>query len=115
MSTSRGIAHRQPEGLHHGGHDERYAMRQNARLLNAIHRERMAGGVAFEFMDEWFKSTWPTGPFEIPEERRPFWFNFESAEQSYGLFAMRPRSPVRLDGDASDWERLPALASARPT
>jgi len=114
MSSSRGIAHLQPEGLHHGGHDEVEAMRQSARLLNAIHRENMAGGIAFEFMDEWFKGTWSTSPFELPEEHRPRWFNAESPEQSYGLYAARPVAPVRVDGDGSDWADLPVLARAAP-
>jgi tetratricopeptide (TPR) repeat protein len=113
MSTSRGVAHIQPQGLHHGGHNEPDAMRENARLLRSIYEEGMAGGVAFAFIDEWFKSTWPTSPFEIPEERRPFWFNGESPEQSYGLFAVRPVSPVRLDGDAADWAPMKPLAAAR--
>jgi hypothetical protein len=112
MSTSRGIAHLQPEGLDHGGHDEAEAMRASARLLRSIGRERMAGGVAFEFMDEWFKGTWSTSPFEIPEEHRPRWFNAQSPEQSYGLFANRPNSVIRVDGDAADWAQLPELASA---
>lgn len=112
MSTSRGIAHLQPEGLNHGGLDEAEAMRATARLLRSIGRERMAGGVAFEFMDEWFKGTWSTSPFEIPEEHRPRWFNAQSPEQSYGLFANRPTSPIRVDGDAVDWATQPELASA---
>jgi hypothetical protein len=114
MSTSRGIAHLQPEGLHHGGHDEAEAMRENARLLHTIHAENLAGGIAFEFMDEWFKGTWSTSPFEVPEEHRPRWFNAESPEQSYGLFAMRPARPVRIDGDARDWREIAALATAVP-
>jgi tetratricopeptide (TPR) repeat protein len=109
LSSSRGIAHLQPDGLHHGGLDEAEAMRQDARLLRTIRNERMAGGVAFEFMDEWFKGTWSTNPFEVPEDHRPFWFNAESPEQSYGLYAARPVAPVRLDGSATDWPGQPAL------
>jgi tetratricopeptide (TPR) repeat protein len=112
MSTSRGIAHVQPDGLNHGGHDEAEAMHDSARLLRTINREGMAGGVAFEFMDEWFKGTWSTSPFEVPEEHRPRWFNAESPEQSYGLFANRPAGPIRVDGDPRDWAQLPDLASA---
>lgn len=112
MSTSRGVAHVQPQGLHHGGHHEPDAMRENARLFRSIYEEGMAGGVAFAFIDEWFKSTWPTSPFEVPEDRRPFWFNLESPEQSYGLFAVRPASPVRVDGDAADWAPIEPLAAA---
>ena len=111
MSSSRGVAHLQPEGLDHGGHDERDAMRDDARLLRSIQAAGMAGGIAFEFMDEWFKGTWSTSPFEIPAEHRPRWFNAESPEQSYGLFANRPQAPVRLDGDAADWTGIPPLAS----
>lgn len=114
LSSSRGIAHLQPDGLHHGGLDEVEAMRQNARLLRTIRNERMAGGVAFEFMDEWFKGTWSTSPFEVPEDHRPFWFNAESPEQSYGLFAARPAAPVRLDGNASDWPEQPVLVATDP-
>lgn len=114
MSTSRGIAHLQTDGLHHGGHDEAAAMRYNARLLHSIHDERLAGGIAFEFMDEWFKGTWSTSPFEIPEEHRPRWFNAESPEQSYGLFAQRPEEPVRVDGDPAEWAEVPTLASRQP-
>ncbi len=115
MSSSRGIAHVQPEGLHHGGQDEASAMAVSARLLHAIHAERMAGGVAFEFMDEWFKGTWSTNPFEVPEDHRPRWFNAEGPEQSYGLYANRPAAPVRLDGDALDWSDEPVLAETSTT
>lgn len=111
MSTSRGVAHLQPERLDHGGQHEPDAMRADARLARTIFAERMAGGVVFEFMDEWFKSTWSTGPFEVPEPHRPYWFNAESPEQAYGLWAVRPEAPVRLDGDAADWADIPTLAT----
>ena len=110
MSTSRGIAHLQPEGLHHGGHHEPEAMRQNARLARSIHASGMAGGIVFEFMDEWFKSTWSSAPFEVPADRRPYWFNAQSPEQSYGLWANRPAAPVGLVGDPQDWAGVAVLA-----
>lgn len=112
MSTSRGVAHLQPEGLHHGGQHEPEAMRQNARLARSIHGEGLAGGVVFEFMDEWFKSTWSTAPFEVPEDHRPFWFNAESPEQSYGLWANRPVGSFAPGGGVVDWTAIPPLATA---
>ncbi|MFU8895767.1 MAG: tetratricopeptide repeat protein [Gammaproteobacteria bacterium] len=112
MSTSRGIAHVQPEGLHHGGQHEPDAMRTTARMTHAIHAEGLAGGVVFAFMDEWFKSTWSTSPFEVPEDQRAFWFNAESAEQSYGLWAARPLAPVSLSGKLDEWRAAQRLASA---
>lgn len=112
MSTSRGVAHQQPEGLHHGGHHEPDAMHANARLLRSIHAAGMAGGVAFQFMDEWFKTTWSTSPFELPEDHRAYWFNAESPEQSYGLWANRPESPVSLSGNPEEWRAIEPLLSA---
>lgn len=111
MSTSRGVAHLQPEGLHHGGQHEPDAMRHNARLARSIHAEGLAGGVVFAFMDEWFKSTWSTAPFEVPDDHRPFWFNAESPEQSYGLWANRPAASFAPGGGAVDWPAIAPLAT----
>jgi hypothetical protein len=44
-------------------------------------------------------------------ERRRLWFNAESPEQSYGLMAHRTSSPVRVDGDPSDWSGIPVIAT----
>ncbi len=113
ISTSRGIAHVQPEGWHHGGHDEHRQGEILARMFRAIRDRGMAGGIVFELLDEWFKATWSAAPLEIPGERRRLWFNAESPEQSYGLLAARPaRASIRVDGDPSDWTGLPPLTSA---
>lgn len=115
ISTSRGIAHLEPGGAHHGGHDEREQGALLGRMLRAIHDAGMAGGVVFEWLDEWFKPTWSVAPLEVPAERRHLWFNAESPEQSYGLIAARPaRAGIRVDGDPADWAALPALAAAEP-
>lgn len=111
MSTSRGVAHVQPEGWHHGGHDEREAMEVSARLLRTIHEERMAGGVHFAFQDEWFKGTWSVAPLESPPDRRRLWFNAESPEQSYGIVANRPEAPVVVDGRPWDWSPSAVVAT----
>jgi hypothetical protein len=103
ISTSRGVAHVQPEGWDHGGLDEQRQAELVARMMSAMYEKKYAGGVAFEYMDEWFKGTWSTAPLTIPAERRRLWFNAESPEQSYGLIANRPYEPVRVDGDPTDW------------
>ena len=113
ISTSRGIAHVHPEGWNHGGHDERRQGELVASMMTTIHETGYAGGIVFEFMDEWFKGTWSATPLELPLDRRRLWFNAESPEQSYGLMAHRTSSPVRVDGDSSDWSGIPVLA-ARP-
>jgi hypothetical protein len=103
MSSSRGVAHVQPEGWNHGGLDERRQGELVARMLRSIHDAGYAGGVVFEFMDEWFKGTWSAAALEIPADRRRLWFDAESPEESYGLVANRPSTPVRVDGDPADW------------
>jgi hypothetical protein len=111
ISTSRGVAHVHPEGWNHGGNDERDQGELVSSMFNTIHRKGYAGGIVFEFMDEWFKGTWSRTPLAIPAERRRLWFDAESPEQSYGLLANRPETPVRVDGDPSDWARIPAIAT----
>jgi len=111
ISTSRGIAHVQPDGWNHGGHDEKRQGELVASMLSAIRDNGYAGGVVFEFMDEWFKGTWSTTPLTIPQERGRLWFNAESPEESYGLIANRPFAPIRVDGDPSDWAPFAGTAA----
>ncbi|HEX4824604.1 MAG TPA: hypothetical protein VFV19_09830 [Candidatus Polarisedimenticolaceae bacterium] len=103
ISTSRGVAHVQPEGWDHGGQDERRQGELLGTMFSALHENGYAGGIVFELIDEWFKGTWSVAPLTIPAERRRLWFNAESPEQSYGLLAYRPAEPIRVDGDPSDW------------
>ena len=103
ISTSRGVAHVQPEGWDHGGQDERRQGELLGTMFQALEKNDYAGGIVFELIDEWFKNTWSTAALTIPAERRRLWFNAESPEQSYGLLAYRPSEPIRVDGDPSDW------------
>ena len=103
ISTSRGVAHVQPEGWDHGGQDERRQGELLGTMFRALEKNDYAGGVVFELIDEWFKNTWSTAPLTIPADRRRLWFNAESPEQSYGLLANRPSEPIRVDGNPSDW------------
>ena len=64
--SSLGIAHLGPRGRNQGGHAEGYAAAKNADLMSAIEQERFAGGLIFEWTDEWFKFTWNTTELELP-------------------------------------------------
>lgn len=111
MSTSRSMAHSHPQGWHHGGMSELQQGRIVSRMLRNIHESRYAGAIVFEFMDEWFKSTWSVAPFESPADRRRMWFNVESPEQSYGVMAARPASQaITIDGKAVEWGSATKLA-----
>ncbi len=96
MANGAGIAHFAPDGLHHGGVDEATAGEEILRMLDAIKREGYAGGVVFEWMDEWVKKTWTTEMLMVPYDRHVFWHNVVDPEQNYGLMAnevVKPEAP----------------------
>jgi hypothetical protein len=119
ISTSRGIAHVTPSGWSHGGHDEERQGELVAEMLRTIEKTGCAGGIVFEFMDEWFKGTWSVAPLELPAERRRLWFDAESPEQSYGLIANRPAGsegrPEQVLAQASGGTGWLALRELRAT
>ncbi|MDP2790819.1 MAG: hypothetical protein Q8O15_03570 [Rectinemataceae bacterium] len=116
IANGAGIAHFAPDGLHHGGLDEKAAGEGILRMLAAIKKEGYAGGVVFEWMDEWVKKTWTTETLMIPYDRHVLWHNVVDPEQNYGLMAneaLPPESPgVVVQGSgAIDSMELSADAS----
>jgi hypothetical protein len=106
VPSSRGNAHLQPQGWHHGGHDERAQAEINARLTRDIAASGAAGVGLFALIDEWFKKNWLVIDFEQPLERNRLWLNALDAEQNYGLIAMRAGhrdSAIVIDGARDDW------------
>ncbi|MBX3133547.1 MAG: hypothetical protein KF689_09215 [Gemmatimonadaceae bacterium] len=106
VPSSRGNAHLQPQGWHHGGHDERAQAEINARLTRDIAASGAAGVGLFALIDEWFKKNWLVIDFEQPLERNRLWLNALDAEQHYGLIAMRAGhrdSAIVIDGMRDDW------------
>lgn len=116
VPSSRGNAHLQPQGWHHGGHDEREHAAINARLTRDIAASGAAGLGFFALIDEWFKKNWLVIDFEQPLERNRLWLNALDAEQNYGLIAMRAGakdSGIVIDGRGEDWAgRSPLLRRA---
>jgi hypothetical protein len=109
---SRGISHLHPEGRHHGGHTEDEQGRIDAELLEAIHGARMAGGIVFAWIDEWFKSNWAVADRVAPPEHNRLWHNAMNPEQHYGLIAALPGDgapPIVLDGATRDWDAVAPL------
>lgn len=98
ISTSMGIAHLHPEGFHHGGVDEKMQGEQVARMYRAILNEGYAGGVVFEWADEWAKRTWVDMDFMIPFERHIFWHNMMDPEQNFGILAYDAERTAFEDG-----------------
>jgi hypothetical protein len=101
-----GSAHVGPIGRDQGNHSEQEQGEINARLLRDIEEEGYAGGIHFEWMDEWFKLTWNTVELELPADRRHLWRNALTNEEQFGIVAAEPgvTPAVTLDGDGSEWE-----------
>src|SRR5688572_910605 len=55
VPTSRGIAHFQPQGIHHGGASEKEQGQHDARLFEDVVDSGCAGSLLFALFDEWFK------------------------------------------------------------
>ena len=112
VPSSRGIAHLQPQGQNHGGHNAVEQGKIDARLFRNIHEAGLAGGILFSWMDEWFKKNWLVMAYEVPADRNPLWLNALDAEQNYGLLAAWPGRAgwrIVLDGAGGDWDAVKPL------
>jgi hypothetical protein len=113
VPSSRGNAHVQPQGWHHGGHDEMAMAAIDARLTREIRESGAAGGVIFAWIDEWFKKNWIVIDYEIPLQNTRQWHNVMDAEQNYGILGIYAGDNVtkpRLGGDPGRWRALSPLA-----
>ena len=87
LPTSISSSHHQPEGLSQGNIEESAQGTELARMFSVIVREGYAGGLVFEWSDEWAKSNWVTHSYMIPFERHVLWHNATDPEQCFGLLA----------------------------
>ena len=103
--TSIGMAHRGPNGRDQGGHSEQQSAINNAAMMKDIYDSGLAGGVMFEWVDEWFKFTWNTIEHELPKDRRAMWRNPLTNEEHFGIIAMEAGATqkVVLDGADGEW------------
>jgi len=88
LATGTGNAHENPDGYNHGGLTETDQGQGIVRMMKTIQKEGYAGGLIFEWSDEWAKKTWSTEPFIIPFERNVMWHDATDPEQNYGILAM---------------------------
>lgn len=88
LATGSGNAHENPDGYNRGGLTEEAQGTGIVRMMKAIEQEGYAGGIIFEWTDEWAKKTWITEPYIIPYDRNPLWHNAVDPEQNYGIYAM---------------------------
>lgn len=115
VPSSRGMAHRGPLGRNQGMHTEKEQGEMDVAMFKAIKNVGAAGGILFEWHDEWFKFTWNTWDLEIPGDRRPMWMNRLTNEENFGLLAVEPGEKMRvvLDGRGNDWDEIDDLYEHR--
>lgn len=94
LSTSIGIAHFNPNGWNHGGLNEAQQGETLVRLTDNIQKAGYAGGLIFEWLDEWWKVSWLVQDFEKPFDRKAFWHNDLNPEQFFGLVRFVPQAPL---------------------
>lgn len=102
ISTSLGTAHLNSQGFSHGGVSEKKQGGQVARMYKAILNEGYAGGIVFEWADEWAKRTWVDMAYMIPLDRHIYWHNMMDPEQNYGITAYDSPEPP-FEGDESSY------------
>jgi hypothetical protein len=103
VPSSRGSSHYTPFDYKHGGYSEQEQADMTVLMTEDIHQSGCAGGVCFEWIDEWFKNNWLVQPFEEPQESRKKWHNVENPEQNYGILALEARKKI-IDGKPDDWK-----------
>ncbi len=116
ISTSLNTAHLNPEGLNHGGLTETEQGEMTVRMMRSIVDEGYAGGIIFEWTDEWAKKTWNTEPFMVPWERQVLWRNAMCPEQNYGLVSVEPAEPAARGNEdlTSAWLTASTAESFNP-
>lgn len=91
LPTSVSSSHAQPEGLSQGQIEEKTQGKELSRLYRAIVREGYAGGLVFEWADEWAKKNWVTASYMVPFDRHVFWHNATDPEECFGILAFDAR------------------------
>ena len=109
IPTSIGVSHFHPYGWNHGGLTERQQGEILARMTQNIADAGCAGGIVFEWQDEWFKTNWLTAPLEIPLDRRPLWHNALNPEENFGLWTYESAQSRLFSPGRAAWEKVKPL------
>ncbi len=115
IPSSLGIGRFSPAGFNEGGLTELQQGQLLARFTQNVYNSGAAGGMVFEWLDEWYRRSWLVRNYEVPENRKPLWTNLMDPEEYYGLEAADPsgRSTHDLEGNPADWASRPLLYEAK--
>lgn len=108
VPSSRGIARSQSSnGYDQGNLTEKEQGKILTDMTKIIHEAGCAGGLVFSWQDEWFKRTWNTMDYSLPDYRA-YWSDYQTNEQSFGLLTFDPgrkKSVCYVDGNTSEWDK----------
>lgn len=106
VSTGRGMAQRDRNtGRNQGNTAEHEQGQALIDCWNDIKQSGCNGGCVFTWQDEWFKRTWNT-MYAIDLRRTPYWSDYQTNEQYFGLLSFDPgeeKSVCYVDSDVSEW------------
>ena len=80
-------------------------------INNDIASSNCAGGIIYNFQDDWNISSWNTKD-KVILDRNPYWRNVQTYGQSYGLLSFDPLIDGKIyypDNDVSEWKDVEAL------
>ncbi len=106
VPSSWGVAHYAQSGMNHGGFDEAEQGDCDIRMYGNMLEAGCGGGVMFAWIDEWFKRTWVTDPFDFGVDDRVMWQNIMAAEQNFGLKGFKK--------EVLDWQTLASYSGSEP-
>ena len=117
IPSSIGIGHFSPAGFDEGGKTEEQQGQALARLSRSVRDAGAAGGMIFEWVDQWWRQSWLVRDYESPADRRALWTNAMNPGEYFGLIAADPhgRAGHGLSGEAGEWANQSAFyAESRP-
>lgn len=113
MSTSWYPVYRALHSIDEGGYSYQTQAEWLVRITQNIYDEGYAGGIVFEFHDEWWHNSVPA---KILTElhQKPLWFNVVDGESNFGLQTYLSDPPVPLlRGKKDDWEGSTELVQSK--
>ncbi len=106
ISSGRGVEH---EAVDREGIYSKVSEKEQGKALadcwEDIKESGLNGGCVFSWQDDWSKRTWNTY-YAINEERSPYWSDYQTNGQYFGLLSFDPgeeKSVCYVDGDVSEW------------
>ena len=112
LSSSLEASHLHPYGWHNGGLTEAQQAGLLVRFSENIRDAGLAGGIVFEWLDEWWKQVDDpaVAPLEGSRDSDPIWLNRLDPEEAFGLSGFQAFGGVPLlRGETADWRNAQAL------